>query len=334
MKILIIKTSALGDVVHVFPAVKGLKEHFPESAIDWVVEKSAAPLVLAHPLIRKTHTIETKKWRKSPFSYYNEIKRVLGELRATEYDLIFDFQGNVKSGIIMGLAKGKVKVGFGREAVSEFPNLFFSNHKVNPPPGLNIRQDYLSLVEGYLGKKITPSTTLLNLTPEEQASLEKLIAEKRSKNILVSPGSKWSNKKLPLATLAHRLQEIEAKYWIIQSSPEEKKEAETLKQHLSDACVMEAISLPLLQHWMRQMDLVISMDSLPLHLAGEAGVSTYSFFGPSLAEKYRPLGPNHQSIQGRCPYNFKFAKRCPRLRSCPTGACIKELSSLEPVQYL
>jgi heptosyltransferase-1 len=315
MKILIIKTSALGDIVQTFPAVQCIKQAVPDACIDWVVEKSCRSLVEAHPLVNQAHVVDTKKWRKK-FSW-KEIKASIQAIRATNYDVVFDFQGNVKSGIIMGLARAKTKVGFGRKSVPEFPNLLFSNMKVDPRTGNNIREDYMALVEAWSGRKGAFEKTLLKVN-ETEAPLD-------GPNIMVCPGSNWDNKKLPRPKLLELLQQYEGTFWIIQNSPEEKKEAEAIQKELKTAHVMNSLSLPALQQKMLQMDLVIAMDSLPLHLAGEAGVPTLSVFGPSLAAKYKPLGTIHQSIQGTCPYGRTFPKRCPILRTCPTGACIKDL---------
>ncbi len=101
----------------------------------------------------------------------------------------------------------------------------------------------------------------------------------------------------------------------------------SLASSLKSAEVLPLLSLSLLQNWMRSMDLVIAMDSLPLHLAAEANVPTFSVFGPSFAAKYSPMGSKHVSIQGVCPYGQVFAKRCSILRTCKTGACMKNITA-------
>jgi heptosyltransferase-1 len=77
---------------------------------------------------------------------------------------------------------------------------------------------------------------------------------------------------------------------------------------------------------MDSVDLVVAMDSLPLHLAGTTKVKTFSVFGASLASKFKPAGKKHLTLQGHCPYGRVFEKRCPILRTCPTGACIRSLT--------
>jgi heptosyltransferase-1 len=68
----------------------------------------------------------------------------------------------------------------------------------------------------------------------------------------------------------------------------------------------------------------VGADSLPLHLAGWFSTPSFSLFGPSSDFYYAPKGDCHASWQGSCPYNITFVKRCPRLRSCETGACLRQ----------
>ena len=86
------------------------------------------------------------------------------------------------------------------------------------------------------------------------------------------------------------------------------------------------MSLPLWQHFMYLVDGVISVDSAALHLCGTTTTPSFSLFGPSSALAYRPLGSKHDAFQGTCPYGTTFDKRCPSLRTCETGACLKEVS--------
>lgn len=321
-KILIVKTSALGDIVHIFPSIRFIKEQFPEASIDWVVEKKNATLVTSNPYVNRSIEIDTKSWRKN-LSFIT-IKAFLKELRKEHYDLVIDFQGNLKSGLITGLSKGSLKVGFGWNSVSEKPNLLFTHRHAAIKPGLNAREEYLALTEEALGitAKSFPEGTLLNLNNED---LEKLsLFQKPLKQIMVCPGSLWPNKKASQSDLTAFLKKIpDSKFWILYGSEQEKLEAEALSFTLENSQPLGGLSFPLLQHIMKEMSLVIAMDSFPLHLAAEAGVPTFSIFGASSSIKFKPLG--HPAFQGECPYGQTFIRRCPKLRTCKTGACIHNL---------
>jgi len=318
---LIVKTSALGDIVHAYPVVSYLKEKFPDCVIDWIVEKPFAELVSSHPQMRKAIHVQTKKWIKSPFS-----KETRQEFRAFKkqldcYDLIIDLQGNMKSAFLGYCAKGKIRIGFGRKSVPEWPNLLFNNHRYDPPPEINIRHEYLSLVQQYFQdhQAYIPPAVPLNSDFDPTPYLSST-----SRNLMVCAGANWENKRLSTETLLTYLHKQENTHILLTWGNEEEKEyAASLQKQLIDAIVIPKLPFPDLQKLMASVDFVFSVDSFPLHLAGTTATPTFSVFGPSLAEKYRPLGPQHRSIQGECPYGIQFKRRCPRLRTCETGACIK-----------
>ncbi len=332
MKVLIVKTSSLGDIIHTFAAVDYLKNRFPKAEIDWVVENPFAELVRGHPDIDRVLTIESKKWRKNPFKKENrqQIAQFRKRLRETDYDLLFDFQGNVKSSFITFFACAQKKVGFGWKSVPEWPNGLFTRKKINPPTGGNIREDYLAIVQGYFKDEhpFSPRPITLKLDSLQLQKLTTLFA-RPIKPILVCPSAAWPNKCLSESTLRKVLERLnQAPYWFIWGNPAERELAARLAAHFPESAVLERLSLPLLQHVMARCKLVVAMDSLPLHLCGTTPTPSLSFFGPSSSAKYRPLGEQHRSIQGKCPYQVRFEKRCPQLRSCQTGSCLKEESNL------
>lgn len=134
-----------------------------------------------------------------------------------------------------------------------------------------------------------------------------------------------------LEVLLRNMQEqMGCAFLLVWGSKEEQQIAEQLHSHFADdSIVVDKLSLALLQNLMNHVDLVVAMDSLPLHLAGTTRTPTLSVFGASLAEKFKPKGKRHFAYQGTCPYGKIFPKRCPILRTCPTGACIRNLNGKE-----
>ena len=333
MKILIVKTSALGDIIHSFPVVDYIKHLFPQSQIDWVVESSFAELVRAHPDIHTVFPVKVKKWRAAPWKKENrvEMRAFCRALRSNEYDVIFDLQGNVKSGCFTGLARGKHKVGFSRSVVPEWPNLLFTNKRYTPPSKQNIRQDYLFLVQSFFNQFLTVQARVkLQTQREEQEKIQHLLTDtrlQRTSRLIVCPGSNWTNKQLTPQCLQEFLmkihQQTQATFLLVWGNAQEKEMAHRLHQTLPQASVIvEKLSLAGLQSLMHQVEGVIAMDSLPLHLAGTTATPTYAIFGASSAQKYNPLGKG-AAFQGGCPYQQTFEKRCALLRTCTTGLCIK-----------
>ncbi len=339
MKILIVKTSSLGDIVQAFPVISYIKKKFPESTIDWVVEEPFASLVSAHPAVDHTLIIDTKSWRKSFFSLGMQSKMLqsVKRVRQDHYDVIFDLQGNVKSGVVTAFARGKAKVGFSRDSVTEWPNVLCTNKRFSTPEGLNVRSTYLHLVQSFFNDfgpvAFGTSPVVLKLSSAEQQQLNALHEDlkKRVKPlVMVCHGSNWKNKQLTLEALSEFLKllevHLECDYAFGWGSEIEKGEAQSLKKEFNTSLLLPKMSLPLLQHLMADMSLIIAMDSLPLHLSATTSTATFSVFGASLGERYAPCGEKHHFVQGSCPYGRSFNTRCPILRSCPTGACIRELS--------
>lgn len=337
MKILIVKTSALGDIIHVFPSIAYLKGKFPHAQIDWVVEAPFADLVQSHPAINRAIRIKTRAWRQAIFkgASWQEIGECRRQIREEDYDVVFDLQGNIKSALITAQARSKHKVGFGRQTVPEWPNTLFTHHHYNPPSGHNIRDDYLYIVSSYFNEKPLPhanETVQLKISPEQHAKVEAILAAlPGQRKVMVCPGSAWPNKQMTTEALVDFLKRLQptqkCHFLVLWGSPQEKLMAETICETLAPhASVAEKLPLHVLQNLMGRMDLVIAMDSLPLHLAGTTSTPTFSVFGPSSAAKYGPEGLQHHAMQGTCPYGRTFDKRCSVLRTCPTGQCIRGLS--------
>lgn len=325
MRYLIVKTSAFGDIIHAYPVLEYIKEQDPTCEIDWVVEKRMKGLVEPHPLVSRVIEIDSKAWRKKPFSAatWREILAFKKELQRKSYDALFDLQGNVKSALITFLARAKTKVGCGFKTAHEMCASLSYTKRYNLPSNLNVRHECLYLVQSYFNRFIDPATSSL-LAPD--GPLPELSA-----TWLIAPGSNWKNKQLTVDTLIAFLRLCSNKYHptfaFLCGTEQEKAQAEELAALFANSTILYKPTLPVLQHIMSKMELVLSMDSLPLHLAGTIACPTFSFFGPSSSQKYNPLGVIHGAFQGSCPYGQTFDRRCKNLRSCPTGACLREVSA-------
>lgn len=337
MEILIVKMSSLGDLIHAFPVLHYLKQNIPEAKIDWVVERPFAELVRAHPFVNQVLAVQSKKWRLHPLSRetWKEIKEFRSGLRRKSYDMVLDLQGNSKSAFVTASARSPLKVGFGYATVSEWLNILTTHKRFNPPPGANIKNDYLFIAQSAFGNftPVKEEGVKLNLNLQEQTQIQGILEGLRGMEglkIMVCPGSNWPNKQLSQETLRGFLQCLSAKFkahfLFLWGHKGEKEIAEQLSASFpGQSTLVDRISLPALQNLMASADLVVAMDSLPLHLAGTTATPTYSVFGPSSAHKFKPAGDRHEAFQGSCPYGQTFPKRCEKLRTCKTGACMKAL---------
>jgi heptosyltransferase-1 len=139
LRILLVRVSSLGDVVHNMPVVADIHRHHPDAQIDWVVEENYAGLVRLNQGVRKVIPFALRRWRKRLFARETraEIRAFRAALRAESYDWVFDTQGLLKTGIIMGMARGGKKVGLANGSVGsgyEGVSRVFHDLSIPTPP--------------------------------------------------------------------------------------------------------------------------------------------------------------------------------------------------------
>lgn len=123
-RLLLVKTSSLGDVVHALPVASDLRRKFPELAIDWVVEDAYAEIPRLHPAVGRVIPVALRRWRTtlSHAATWREMRAALALLRADDYDIVLDAQGLVKSALLVAMARrapqGR-RCGYGRNAARE-----------------------------------------------------------------------------------------------------------------------------------------------------------------------------------------------------------------------
>lgn len=291
------------------------------------METSLKAIVEAHPYIDRVLPFDLKggkkRWRQG--SYWKELFQAFSTLRKIHYDEIFDLQGNCKSGFLTLLAKGKRKVGFGRHSVREWPNLLVTHEKVQTSKSENMRLQYIALVGG-----TSPAASrgvYFKITKEEEERKKKILGSFTGRKIMVCPGSKWVNKQLTLSTWIQFLHAIQKRMRVsfLIVSGEEKELCQSIALGVEESHLVEGLSLPLWQNLMGEMDLVLAVDSSALHLCGTTATPSFSLFGPTVSHLFKPIGDKHGHYQSPCPYGQIFSKQCPFLRSCPTGACLRQI---------
>lgn len=341
LEILIVKMSSLGDIIQTFHLLHYLRRRFPQGAIDWISEETCAPIPAAHPWIRTVFSFDIQGLKRGWWRWRNWRKMYssIRALRKKSYHLIFDLQGNCKSGVLTFFARGGVKVGFAWRSVREWPNVLATHLRFEVPQEINIRLQHLHLAQQLFsdGEDIESEGVRFKISDQERQRLDFLLQSPQLQTkwrALVCPGSKWINKQLPLPTLLSLLKQIrealDASYLLVWGGEEERVFCEEIRSRLpSYSALIERLELPTLQNLMSEVDLVLAVDSSALHLCGTTATPSFSVFGPTSPHIFKPIGSRHFAFQGQCPYGKTFTKQCPLLRSCPTGACIRDLNAEE-----
>jgi heptosyltransferase I len=107
-RILMVKTTSMGDVIHALPAVQDILQHFPDAQVDWLVEEGFADIPRLHPQVQQVFSVAIRRWRKQLFRCrtWQEIRQVRRALAAPAYDAVIDVQGLLKSAWIAAWARG------------------------------------------------------------------------------------------------------------------------------------------------------------------------------------------------------------------------------------
>ena len=130
MRILIVKTSSLGDVIHNLPVVSDIKRHFPDAAVDWCVEENFAAIPRLHPAVGEIIPVAIRRWRKALFKAktWHEIGTFRRAVQAHPYDFVIDTQGLVKSAVLARQARGPLS-GYSADSAREPAAAMFYQRK-------------------------------------------------------------------------------------------------------------------------------------------------------------------------------------------------------------
>lgn len=168
-RVLIIKTSSLGDVVHGLPVINDIHAHFPDAQIDWIVEESFAAIPRLHAGVRDVISIAVRRWRGKLASRHTwrEVAHFRRALRNTQYDLVLDLQGLLKSALIGSFAHGHYH-GSDRQSVRESVASLFYAHKHRVPRNEHAVMRYRLLAAKALGYDMPATAPDYGISASEQ----------------------------------------------------------------------------------------------------------------------------------------------------------------------
>lgn len=306
-RFLLIRLSAVGDVVNTLPTLTLLRRARPQATIGFAVEDRAQDLLLGHPLVDHVHVFPRRHWRElrgSPATWgrlAQEVSAHVREVRGVGYQVAIDVQGNVKGGVHSYLSGAATRIGFARGHEKEL-NHWLSTETVVPPADRPHRVDkFASLLEPLgitdSGRDwVFPST--VDADPLVDAFLRGIGVEP-GQMLLIHPGTsgKGAAKRWPVeryAELARRVCEDLARPVVVTWGPGEEELAREIAGVHERAFVgprtgslLELLSL------VRSARVFLSADTGPMHLAAASGVSCVALFGPKDPAVYAPYGDGH-----------------------------------------
>ncbi len=338
MNILLVKTSAIGDVVHTLPALTAIRKKYPEARIDWLVEEAASEVVLGHKAIDNVLVSKRRQWMADWQAgrrglAIKGVKEFVKKLRSVRYDLLIDFQSLLKSGIFIFLARAKRKVGFGRGMEHAECSWLFLNERI---PAISMDEHAL-LRELHLVQAIGIDADRIEydfpVGEVQRDTVRALLYEQgvdhKKKLVAINPMTTW-----------------QTKHWY------DEHFVEVARQILADGCNVvftgglqdqEAIgdickevgvavgnlagltSLKELAAFYQLADVLVTTDTGPMHISAAVDTPVVALFGPTAPWRTGPFGDQHTVLQVKmeCSPCLK--------RSCDGKECMSRISVKEVV---
>jgi heptosyltransferase-1 len=286
-RILIIKPSALGDVVLALPALSALKRSFPDARISWFVRPEFAPLLEGHPYISDIILFDRRnlsKWWYSPGSF-NALRSLVRQLKAGRFDLVFDFQGLFRTGYFSWVTGCKRR--FGNAQGRELAHLFYTDKISQDASSIHLVDYYLKMVVSAGAQQGKPEFKL----PEDAGAAEQIDKLLKSQGVngeyvVFVPGAAQANKRWLIerfAELAGKIGERFGLSVVATGSQAEREYIEAIQAGGKTRVINLAgkTSVRELIPLMKKASLVVSNDTGPGHIAAALGVPIVMIFGPT-----------------------------------------------------
>ena len=301
LKILILKPSSLGDVVHALPVLRLIKGNLPDSQIHWWIDARLASLLEGDPDLTAVHHFVRKGWH-APAGWSHNLRTAL-RLRRERFDWVLDLQGLARSALFAWLADGGLALGpdSGREATG----VFYDRLIARPSPDAHAVDWNLDFVRALgLETKLPfdwlPVRAAVALAVRHQARQSGGLG----RWIVFCPGARWENKRWPLEHFRDLAGQLCAADPTLRIAVVGSAEDRPLGAALAGKQVLDLTgqtTLHELIEGLRMATVVVSNDSAPLHLAAAMGRPVVALFGPTNARRTGPYGAPGSALQLRLP---------------------------------
>jgi len=331
-RILIIKPSSFGDVIHALPVLNGLRRRFPYARISWLVSTSCIGLLQGHPALDEAIPFDRKRYGQIGRSLRItvEFMEFVDALRARKFDLVLDLQGLFRSGFLSLASGAGVRVGFA--AAREFAWPFYTDRVAVPDPEMHaVDRNYL--FGRPLGFAEVPIEFGLPVRPEARAAVRRLLADqgigRQEPYVLMAPATRWETKRWParyFAAVAEWIQSEPGWPVVLIGANEEVEVARQVAELAGSRIVNLAGKTELAEviALVAGASVVVMHDSGPMHLATALHKPMVAIYGPTSPARTGPYQRPEVVAQLGLPCSPCYLKR---LADCPHGhRCLGELS--------
>jgi lipopolysaccharide heptosyltransferase I len=332
-RILIVKLSSIGDVVHSLPTLKALRDTYKNAYIAWVIEEKSKDVIIGNKYLDEVIVFEKEKWKKELFKKvgFKESLKIIIDfaklLRNKKFDLAIDLQGLMRSSLIAYFSGAKIRIGYNdtREASPLFYNLKVKSNKEI----VHAVDRYLNIAK-FLGADISKPDFHIAISREDEEFAHNFLKENLIKEdeliIGINPGAsilhnRWEAEKFgKLSDIL--IEKYNAKIIVFGGKQDielSKNMLEVMKNKV--AVAVGKTTLKQLAALISKCSLFVGNDTGPLHIAVAMKTPTVAIFGPADPRRTGPYGNIHKIVYKNFP-----CSPCFRHPTCKDYKCMKEIS--------
>jgi len=312
--LLIVRLSAMGDIIHTLPAAAALRQAFPHATLGWLVEERWAELLCTlryprsgrrsaqRPLIDRVHSVNTAEWRHAPFSFntWQQMAAGLSELRGIRYGAAIDFQGAIRSALLARWSGAPVVYG-STQPRENAASMFYTRKVLLNTNGTHVIEQALELTgavistASFLPKALpTPVAEALvefPVDPDAENRIAGLTADGNGFAIL-NPGAGWGAKRWPAERYGQVAKELaeDGLCSLVNYGPGEEHLAVAVEAASEGTARKISCSVSELIALTRRAGLFIGGDTGPMHLAAALRIPVVAVFGPTNPARNGPFG--------------------------------------------
>jgi heptosyltransferase-1 len=322
-RLLVVRLSAMGDIIHTLPAVAALREAYPDITLGWLVEERWAELLCTlryprsgvrspqRPLVDRVHTVNTAAWRRSLLSFntWQQMAVVLSELRGIKYEAAVDFQGAVRTALFarwsgVGVLYGDIQP---RENAA---SMWYTRQVTTA--GAHVVQQALSLAQAVIQGSISVPRAQFPVDPDAEGRISSLIGETRD-FVILNPGAGWGAKQWPAERYARVAGELakDGLPSLINYGPGEEELAAAVESASGGSARRISCSISELIALTRRARLFIGGDTGPMHLAAALNIPVVGIFGPTNPARNGPFGTASIVLRSAISTTSHARKRAP-----------------------
>lgn len=323
-RVLIVKPSAIGDVVHALPILRLLKNHWPAARFSWLITPACAGIIDGHPLLYEVIRFDRKTygrdWKKP--AVLRQLLRFAAGLRDRRFDVAIDLQGLFRSGWLTFQSAAPVRIGL--SDAREFATLFYTHRVSVGRKEQHAIDRYLNVPEA-LGAGRGPVIFPFASTAADAAFIQQRVPPRYA---LMFPGTNWATKRWPVDRFAALVEPLRQRFGLSTVVGGAPSEVDLASQIPADLDLAGKTTLNQLVELVRNAEVVVSNDSGPMHIAAALGRPLVAPFGPTNAVRTGPYGSMKSVIRLNIACSPCYS------RECSHQSCLRKLNLADVLAHV